>query len=173
MLQENCHEPKAMPSSRVIRIDTEVWAELQRRAVPFTDNPNSVLRRVLGLRPNDVVNPYGPTGDGGIDPRVVKLLQMVEGRVGQAPVASPTQTGKSHRFRSNRGKVVALIHPQKRRLKIESSEQIARELGIITWDHWLKNGWWGEDNSVYWHTPNDDDDAYIRAANILEKLWRL
>lgn len=35
-----------------IEIDDEVWAELQRRAVPFVDTPNSVLRGALGLHPN-------------------------------------------------------------------------------------------------------------------------
>lgn len=32
-----------------IRIDDEVWRELQKRATPFTDSPNDVLRRILGL----------------------------------------------------------------------------------------------------------------------------
>ena len=41
--------------SRVIRIDEEVWAELQRRARPFEDNPNAVIRKVLGLPAQVVV----------------------------------------------------------------------------------------------------------------------
>ncbi len=32
-----------------IRVDEEVWNELQKKAEPLVDNPNSVLRRVLGL----------------------------------------------------------------------------------------------------------------------------
>ncbi len=32
-----------------IRIDDEVWAALQKRARPFVDAPNDVLRRELGL----------------------------------------------------------------------------------------------------------------------------
>jgi len=32
-----------------IRIDQEVWNELQRRAEPFVDNPNTVIRRLLKL----------------------------------------------------------------------------------------------------------------------------
>ncbi|WP_304455447.1 hypothetical protein [Nocardiopsis sp. YSL2] len=35
--------------SHVIRIDDEVYAELQRRAQPFVDTPNDVLRRILEL----------------------------------------------------------------------------------------------------------------------------
>lgn len=34
----------------VIRIDAEVWRELQKRAVPLIDTPNSVLRKLLGLK---------------------------------------------------------------------------------------------------------------------------
>jgi len=33
----------------VIRIDDEVWKELQRRAEPLVDSPNSVLRKMLEL----------------------------------------------------------------------------------------------------------------------------
>ena len=33
----------------VIRVDDEVWKDLQRRAEPLVDTPNSVLRRMLGL----------------------------------------------------------------------------------------------------------------------------
>lgn len=33
----------------VIRIDSDIWSELQRRAVPLVDTPNTVLRRLLGL----------------------------------------------------------------------------------------------------------------------------
>ncbi|MCI0722296.1 MAG: winged helix-turn-helix domain-containing protein [Acidobacteria bacterium] len=39
---------------RVIRVDDEVWRALQKKAMPFEDTPNSVLRRILktnGLRP--------------------------------------------------------------------------------------------------------------------------
>jgi len=32
---------------RVIRIDDDVWRALQRKAMPFEDTPNSVLRRIL------------------------------------------------------------------------------------------------------------------------------
>ena len=33
----------------VIRVDDEVWKELQRRAEPLVDTPNSVLRKILGF----------------------------------------------------------------------------------------------------------------------------
>src|SRR5262245_53475552 len=32
---------------RVIRVDDDVWRALQKKALPFADTPNSVLRRIL------------------------------------------------------------------------------------------------------------------------------
>lgn len=40
----------------VIRVDDEVWKELQRRAEPLVDTPNSVLRRIFGLTGEKVSN---------------------------------------------------------------------------------------------------------------------
>lgn len=34
---------------KTIRVDDQVFGELQRQAVPFVDTPNAVLRRLLGL----------------------------------------------------------------------------------------------------------------------------
>ena len=35
-----------------IEIDEEVWGELQRRAVPLVDTPNTVIRALLGMESN-------------------------------------------------------------------------------------------------------------------------
>jgi len=40
----------------VIRVDEEVWKELQRRAEPLVDTPNSVLRKILGFTGDKVSN---------------------------------------------------------------------------------------------------------------------
>lgn len=40
----------------VIRVDDEVWKELQRRAEPLVDTPNSVLRKILGFTEGKVSN---------------------------------------------------------------------------------------------------------------------
>ena len=40
----------------VIRVDDEVWKELQRRAEPLVDTPNSVLRKILGFTGDKVSN---------------------------------------------------------------------------------------------------------------------
>lgn len=37
--------------SRVVRIDNEVYTWLQKQAKPFEDTPNTVLRRIAGLKP--------------------------------------------------------------------------------------------------------------------------
>lgn len=38
----------------VIRVDEKVWGELQRRAVPLVDTPNSVLRKIFGFAGDEV-----------------------------------------------------------------------------------------------------------------------
>ena len=40
----------------VIRVDDDVWKELQRRAEPLVDSPNSVLRKILGFTGGKVSN---------------------------------------------------------------------------------------------------------------------
>ena len=172
MIQEHFNGRTTVPSSRVIRIDQEVWSELQRRAIPFQDNPNSVIRRLLELTTNRASNSNG-SGTGVPITRVGELLRLVEPQIGKPLEISRTRSGQSYRFKSSLEKVVAFIHPQARRLKVESSEQMATEAGINNWDHWLKNGWWRQDHSVYWLVPNDDEAAYDRVAVVLGRLWRL
>jgi len=43
----------------VIRIDDDVWSELQRRAVPLIDTPNTVLRREFELDSKKQAVPQG------------------------------------------------------------------------------------------------------------------
>lgn len=40
----------------VIRVDDEVWKELQKRAEPLVDTPNSVLRRLLAFEGEEAGN---------------------------------------------------------------------------------------------------------------------
>lgn len=42
---------KAGTSSKVIRVDLEVWEKLKRLAVPLEDTPGDVIRRLVGLAP--------------------------------------------------------------------------------------------------------------------------
>jgi len=152
-----------MAPSKVIRIDDQVWAELQRRARPLEDTPNSVLRRVFGL------SEEGPE-PGGLDPRVAALLQRVEQLVGQSPQVHPVEKGYS--FLSQTGEGVAYIRPQKERLRVGASKEMAEKAGLNTWDRERLKGFFGGPE-VRWYIPDGDDAAYQRLAAVLARLWQL
>jgi len=159
-----------MTTSRVIRVDKEVWAELQRRAIPFEDNPNSVLRREFGI-PAVSTTRVPASGENMMDERVLEFMALIEKDVGQLPLLLAKK--QSFRFNGENNKVRAYVYDQKRQLKIETAEGFARAVGIESWDHWRENGWFGYDNSVYWDVTNGNQDTYRRVANIMAKLWRL
>ncbi|MCI0799819.1 MAG: hypothetical protein J4O06_13660 [Chloroflexi bacterium] len=162
-----------MMTSRVIRVDEEVWAELQRRAIPFEDNPNSVIRRELGL-PNGRINQEQVGRKDKMEERILKLLALVQSAVGEVPQARQVESGQSVRFDGRAGKVRAYIYSQKRRLKVETSKQMAEEAGIDDWDYELKNGWFNTGiSSVFWYVSDGEDDAYQRVAVVLAKLWKV
>jgi hypothetical protein len=78
-----------MKPSKLIRIDAEVWAELQRRARPLEDTPNSVLRRVFGL-PDERLSIRHDAG-GSPAPYVAGTLLAVRalhGRAGRPDAAA-------------------------------------------------------------------------------------
>ena len=161
-----------MVTTRVIRIDEEVWVELQRRAVPFEDNPNSVIRKLLSLPA--VRTASGPIdSENKMDERVSELVGIVEGAVGEALAFPPVPRIQYVRFDGLTAKVRAYIYPQKRRLKIETSRQMAEGVGIYDWDYELKNGWFNTGiPSVYWYAPDGEKAAYRRAANVLAELYK-
>lgn len=85
-----------------IRVDEEVWRELQKRAEPFVDNPNAVLRRVLGVPESSET--AGPsrgvkTVDGGNPPAAEALhhqptsSSLTEAEGGS--VARPRRSGRA------------------------------------------------------------------------------
>ncbi|WP_103503614.1 MULTISPECIES: DUF4357 domain-containing protein [unclassified Streptomyces] len=65
--------------SRTIRVDDDVFAELQSRAEPFVDTPNSTLRKLLGLPPSET-SASNPAGASQRDQSLVPLL--ADGRLG-------------------------------------------------------------------------------------------
>ena len=89
-----------MPSAKVIRIDEDVWAELQKRARPLVDTPNSVLRRVFGL-------PEEGSENDETDIRITKLLKSVEESVGETPQLRRGR--KDYSFLSKTEEVVASV----------------------------------------------------------------
>jgi hypothetical protein len=150
-----------MAPSRVIRIDDQVWGELQRRARPLEDTPNSVLRRVFTL-PEEGPEP------GALDARVAALVQRVEQLVGHSPQLHPVEKGYS--FLSRTGEGVAYIRPQRDRLRVGASKGMAEKAGLNTWDRERTKGFFGGPE-VRWYAPDGDDAAYQRVAAVLAKLW--
>ena len=152
-----------MPPSKVIRIDDEVWGELQKRARPLEDTPNSVLRRVLGL-------PGEGTGEDAVDPRVADLLELLEERLGTPPQVSRDR--KNYAVLSPAREMVAYIRPQHQKLRIGAGLDAAQRAGLSRWDRERQDRFLGGP-SVRWYIPDGDEDAYAGAAELLEKLWRL
>jgi len=151
-----------MAPSRVIRIDDQVWAELQRRARPLEDTPNSVLRRVFGL-------PAAEAEPEGMDPRVARLLALVQQSVGRRPELDTVRKGYS--LRSDNGEAVAYIRPQQDGLRVEVSRETAESAGFSHWDRERPTGFFGGP-AVRWYVPDRDDSAYQLLAAVLSKLWR-
>jgi hypothetical protein len=150
-----------MAPAKVIRIDDEVWAELQKRARPLEDTPNSVLRRVFGL-------PEEGSESDRTDIRITKLLESLEKSVGETPKVCRGR--KDFSFLSKTEEVVACIRPQKQRLRIETRKETALKMSLSGWDRERTKGFFGEP-SVRWYIPDGDDAAYQQAAELLEKLW--
>ncbi|MCK4819680.1 hypothetical protein KA005_28195 [bacterium] len=156
--------------SRVIRIDEEVWAELQRRARPFEDNPNAVIRKVLGLPAQVVVKQ--DSINNVMDSRVVTLLDLVSRSEDEHQHFRPTETG-NFAILSDQGNTCGYIYPQKRRLKVEIRKDWVDGAGLTDWDHELPDGWFHTGiSSVYWYLNNNDNGAYNRVAIILMKILR-
>jgi hypothetical protein len=151
-----------MRLSKVIRIDAQVWAELQSRARPLEDTPNSVLRRVFGL-------PEEGPGPASMEPRVTRLLALVQDLVGQMPHVEAARKGYS--FLSRTGMVVADLRPQKEQLRAEASKTLAETAGLTTWDRESSEGFYGG-SAVRWYASDGDDAAVEHLATVLAQLWR-
>lgn len=69
--------------SPTIRVDDEVYEELQKRAKPFVDTPNSTLRRVLGLPEKAAQSGSGATAPSSPEAALRALLADQRLRPGQ------------------------------------------------------------------------------------------
>lgn len=84
-----------------IEVDAEVFLELQARAVPFLDTPNSVLRRVLGLDDNGAAHlAPAKVSDNAPTARPVATVQTVTGR----RVASKSKSTANKNNKKQHGK---------------------------------------------------------------------
>jgi hypothetical protein len=149
-----------MPS-RVIRIDEEVWAELQRRARPLEDTPNSVLRRVFGLLEEALDD------ERGADIRLGRLLELVEEALGGRPRLSPATKG--YALLSETDKPVAFLRAQRGRVRVTVSKQSAEAAGLTDW-HRERSDTDFRGGSVSWYAPDGDQLAYQELASVLIRL---
>jgi hypothetical protein len=94
------------------------------------DTPNSVLRRVFGLCEEG-------TGPECLEPRVARLVALVQDLVGQRPQVEAARKG--YAFLSHTGMVVADLRPQKERLRVEASKTVAETAGLTSWASCLEN----------------------------------
>lgn len=83
----------------VIRVDDDVFRELQKRAEPLVDTPNSVLRRLLGLdKGSGVPGPSGVSISGKRTPRsafrlpILQALEALKGRGRMSRVLEQVET---------------------------------------------------------------------------------
>ena len=109
-----------------------------------------------------------------MDVPVDKLLDLATQYLGHRPPHHTTRSTGSIALRSDGGRQVVYIYPQKIRLKVETRKDLAEKLGIEGWNHELHNGWYNTGiSSVYWYVPNGDEEAYFRVAQIIAKLLKL
>jgi hypothetical protein len=147
--------------SRVIRIDEEVWTELQRRARPLEDTPNSVLRRVFGL-------PEEANG-AETDHRLGRLVELAEEAVGKRLRLVPARRG--YALLSGANRPIAFIRSQRGRLRVTASKQSAQVAGLSDW-HRERTETDFSGDSVGWYAPDGDDVAYREAASVLARLLK-
>jgi restriction system protein len=78
-----------------VELDEDVWGQLQSLAEPLVDNPNTVLRRLLGLASNSetvAVQPVRRSGRAPVGSLVpeseyeLPILSVLKSRGGSAPV---------------------------------------------------------------------------------------
>lgn len=158
---------------RTIEVEEEVWAELQRRAVPLEDDPNSVLRKILGLEAAGPIR-NNSLSSSGKNPQLGRLLTLVEADIGTSPSALPTNNPRNLKFLSHKDMTSAflLVQPRIGRIRIGASKSTADQAGIDSWDFLRPNGWFNADDEVFWYLPFGDEEAYKKGARILAKLWK-
>jgi hypothetical protein len=151
-----------MRPSKVIRIDDDVWVELQRRARPLEDTPNSVLRRVFGLAEEASTEPE-------TDDRIGRLLELLEAATGERLRLSPARKG--YALLSGTDEPIAFIRAQRDRLRVTVSRQSAEAAGLSGW-HRERADTVFSGGGVSWYAPDADKVAYQKAAATLAKLLK-
>jgi hypothetical protein len=149
---------------RKIDVDEEVYEELGKRARPFEDTPNSVLRRLFGLT-EVAEHSYNRSGIEEPLKRLLKLAGISESRV------SPTISGRYMVKEVKRGTVASIrVQSRLKRLKIAAPAAKAEQAGAEPWDEERPEGWHKE-KAAYWWVPFEDEEAYLKAAEVLKRLY--
>ncbi len=147
-----------MVSSTVIRIDREVLAELQRRAKPLGDTPNSVLRRVFNLQ----------EPEPKIDPRVGRLRDLVQDLVGQTVRLQRDERG--YIINGPDEHIIAHMRTKKERLTVAVRKEDAGKAGIDDWVKERRDRLFGC-VSARWYIQDGDEAAYKPVAAAIARLW--
>ena len=147
-----------MPTNRTIRIDEEVWAQLQQRARPLEDTPNSVLRRVFGLEARDANAEI-------VDTRISKLMYLVQEAFGQKVQLQPHETGFT--VLDTKGKPMAHLRVENGKLRVAVKEEDLKRAGLHDLLRERESRFFGG-ASVRWYIPEDDDSAYKEVAEVLK-----
>jgi len=164
--------------SRVIRVDQQVWSELQKRAVPFIEkNPNSTLRRILGLSElKERESSRGRSADEDTYRRITELVDEVGEWEGKKLMVKITSRG-SFQMRFNQGKVFGYIYRQdrKQRLVVEVRKDWAQRSNLTSWERESPNAWFNTGSSCYWDIPYGIDEvkARHRVADVLRTLMKM
>jgi hypothetical protein len=79
---------------------------------------------------------------------------------------------KGYSFLARTGEGVAYIRPQRERLRVGASKEMAEKAGLNTWDKERADRFFGGP-SVRWYAPDGDDAAHQRLAAVLARLWQL
>jgi restriction system protein len=128
-----------------IRIDNEVWNALKRRAEPFEDTPNTVLRRLLRLDKQQRASKRLPTGERTPQSAYrIPILEVIEELGGSA--------------RAN--KVLAKVG-RRMRASFRSSDQQRISSGLPRWK-----------NAAMWERKAMVDDGLLSAESP-RGIWEL
>jgi hypothetical protein len=106
-----------------IRISDGTYAELQRRAEPFTDTPDSVIRRALGLDADEDLQPGDESAPSGA--RKSASTRASSGRSSRAAAGGQARTGAkrgSRRHPAKRDRAKAPRAPRGSLLRDEAYE---------------------------------------------------
>jgi len=117
----------------VIRIDDDVWKELQKRAQPFVDTPNTVLRRMMGMNSSPIENTSQENVETRkeVGQRMGNSIFIVINAIGNVADEKNASNGKliTQARISNKGDIVASARFSEGRKKLTTGSRIVMHQG--------------------------------------------